>query len=314
MESSWTEITRRSLLGLGLMALVQLWACQGGSGQEAGAGKPEGRLQVVATTTMIGDLAHELGGDAVQVQSIMRPGGDPHLYQPTPSDAKMVARADMVLTNGLKLEGWLSDLVHNAGGKAQVVVLSEGIEPLQNPHKTNYPDPHIWHDVSLWKEAAANLRDALVKRDPAHADLYRERTAAYLKELDALHSEVQEQIKAIPAQKRVLVTSHDAFQYFGRAYGLEVVAVQGLSTESEAGARDLARVIEVVRGRQVPAVFIETSVNPKLMEQISRETGAQIGGTLYSDSLGAEGEPGSSYTGMIRANTQRIVKALGGAS
>jgi ABC-type Zn uptake system ZnuABC Zn-binding protein ZnuA len=194
-----------------------------------------------------------------------------------------------------------------------VVVLSKGIEPLKDPSKTNYPDPHIWHDASLWRVAAQNLRDALIKRDPDNAKLYQERTEAYLKELDALHREVKASVETIPAQKRVLVTSHDAFQYFGRAYGLEVVAVQGLSTESEAGARDLARVIEVVKGRQVPAVFVETSVNPKLMEQISRETGAGIGGTLYSDSLGAKGEPGQTYTGMLRANTERITRALGGA-
>jgi zinc/manganese transport system substrate-binding protein len=303
----------RAASGLGLLLVLGALGCEASPGSPGeGAQKPAGRLRVVATTTMIGDLAQEIGGDAVEVQTIMRPGGDPHLYQPTPADAKVIARADLILTNGLRLEGWIDDLVRNAGGKGEVVVLSEGIEALQDPQKTNYPDPHLWHDAARWAQVAARLRDVLVAKDPAHAEGYKARAGRYAEALGALHERVKAQIQTIPASRRVLITSHDAFQYYGRAYGLEVVAVQGLSTEGEAGAQDLARVIEVVRQREVPALFVETSVNPKLIEQISRETGAAIGGELYSDSLGSPGAPGATYLGMIEANTARIVEALRG--
>lgn len=270
-----------------------------------------GPKRVVATTTMIADLARAIGGDRVVVQGIMRPGGDPHLYQPTPSDAQSIARADLVLTNGLKLEGWIDDLVRNAGGTASVAVVGEGISPLKDPLKTNYPDPHIWHDVGLWKIAAGNTRDALVAIDPANAAHYESRALIYLAELDRLDKWVKERVATLSPDRRTLVTSHDAFQYFGKAYGFEVIAIQGLSTQTEAGAQDLARVVELVRSKNVPAIFVETSVNPKLIEQVSRETGTKVGGTLYSDSLGdANGDAGT-YAGMIRANVNQVVHALG---
>jgi ABC-type Zn uptake system ZnuABC Zn-binding protein ZnuA len=282
--------------------------CSPSEQNAAGAGKP----RVVATTTMIADLAQELGGADVEVSSLLRPGGDPHVYAPTPSDAKLIAQADLVLTNGLHLEGWIEDLVRNAGGKAKIEIVSDGITPLTDPSRTGYPDPHIWHDPTLWREAAKNVRDDLKALDPAHAQGYDERAKAYDEELAKLDGWVKGEVAKIPQGRRVLVTSHDAFQYYGRAYGLEVIAVQGLSTETEAGAQDVARVVEVVKGRKLPAVFVETSVNPKLIEQISRESGAKVGGSLYSDSLGLPSEPSHTYKGMIEANTRQIVEALGG--
>ncbi len=296
---------------LSLLALLALVACKPNQ-ETVDKGNADGKTHIVATTTMISDLARQLGAEQVSVTGIMRPGGDPHLYTPTPADARIVARADIVLTNGLKLEGWLEDLVRNAGGKAQVVEVSKGVSALKDPNKTNYPDPHFWHDASLWKNAVVTVRDALVTQDPTHAKLYKERADAYLVKLDTLHEKIKKQIATIPKEHRTLVTSHDAFQYYGKAYGLEVIAVQGLSTESEAGAQDLARVIEAVRTRKLPALFVETSVNPKLIEQISKETGAVVGGTLFSDSLGESGTAGETYLEMLQANTNNITKALSG--
>ncbi len=292
-----------------LIALTALTAC-GKPADEAGA--VDGKKKVVATTTMIEDLARELSGGDIQVDGIMKPGGDPHLYTPTPADATLIARADLVLTNGLKLEGWIDDLVRNAGGGASIKEISGGVEALKDPLKTNYPDPHIWHDVKRWMIVTRNTADALAALSPEHAGAIKAREAAYLDKLAALDKEVQRQIDLIPREQRVLITSHDAFQYYARSYGVEVVAVQGLSTQSEAGAQDVARVVDVIRARKIPAVFIETSVNPKLIEQISRETGVSIGGTLFSDSLGDTGAPGGTYVGMIEENTRLIVKALGG--
>jgi ABC-type Zn uptake system ZnuABC Zn-binding protein ZnuA len=270
----------------------------------------DGKKRVVATTTMIEDLAREIGGDLFVVDGIMSAGGDPHLYKPTPGDATLIAKSELVLTNGLKLEGWIDDLVRNAGGEGRVVEVTEGIEALQDPAKTNYPDPHVWHDVTKWVEAARNVGKALTATSPEHEEKILAKTNDYIERLKKLDRDILDAVQEIPEGRRVLITSHDAFQYYGKRYGLQVLAVQGLSTEAEAGARDLVRVVETVRKRKVPAIFVESSVNPKLIEQISRETGAQIGGTLFSDSLGDKAGPGGTYIGMLETNTKVIVDAL----
>lgn len=288
------------VLVLGLMVV----ACKPPEGSEAS--KP----QVVATTTMIADLARELGGDRVHVMGIMKPGGDPHLYQPVPSDSQSVARANLVLKNGLKLEGWLEELLENAGGARNVVAVSEGVSTLDDPVYAGNPDPHIWHDVKRWRRAAENVRDALIEMDPEGKGYYTERATAYLAELDALDAWVREQVAKIPEDKRHVVTSHDAFQYFGQSYGFQVRAIQGISTESEASAADLRETIEYVKTHQLPAVFIETSVKPALMEKVKLEAKTSIGGTLYSDSLGPADSRAGTYIGMIRANVTTVVEAL----
>lgn len=293
-----------------LCTSLTLWACQPGDAKDTDSASH----RVVATTTMLEDLTRELAGDDIAVSGIMQPGGDPHLYKPTPSDARLIARSDLVITNGLKLEGWIDDLVRNAGGGARVIVATKGIEALKDPSRTNYPDPHVWHDVELWKIAVGNVRDALIELEPAHSADITARAESFINELSALDAEVKASIGDIPEDHRILVTSHDAFNYYGARYGLKVVAVQGLSTESEAGARDVARVVDVVKAAKLPAIFVENSVNPKLIEQISRETGATIGGTLYSDSLGDAEGPGATYTGMIRENTRLIHAALSKAA
>lgn len=267
--------------------------------------------RVIATTTMIADLAREIGGDRIEVTSIMEPGGDPHTYQPVPSDSKAVARSELVLINGLMLEGWIEDLVRNAGGDQPVVAVSDGVETLDDPAYEGNPDPHIWFSVPRWKQAAINVRDALIEIDPEGAEGYRERTAAYLEELDALDDWVRSEIGRLPEARRHLVTSHDAFQYFGEEYGVEVMAVQGISTTSEASAAELRDVVDHVREHDIPAIFVESSVNPKLIEQVERETGVEIGGTLHSDSLGPWDGPAGTYVGMVRSNVSTFVEALG---
>lgn len=269
------------------------------------------RRRVVATTTMLADLARAIGGDRIEVTSIMKPGGDPHTYQPVPSDSQTVARSRLVLVNGLALEGWIEDLVRNAGGKPTIVTASRGIEPLDDPGYPGNPDPHIWFSIPLWKQVAQNVRDALIEADPEGEQHYRERAEAYLAELEALDAWVREQIASLPPERRHLVTSHDAFQYLGRTYGIEVRAIQGISTTAEASAAEMRQIVDHVRTHRIPAVFIETSVNPRLIEQVQAETGARIGGTLYSDSLGPAGSDAATYVGMIRHNISTLVTALG---
>lgn len=276
----------------------------------------EGPLRVVATTTMLTDLVRQVGGDDVAVEGILKPGGDPHLYQPTPGDARLLASADVIVMNGLHLEGWMEALVRNTGRDARLIVAAEGVEPLKDPQRSGWPDPHVWHDAGRWSQVSEHVADELAAARPEAAPRIQARRDAWVKELAALDQEVRQALAPIPQEQRVLVTSHDAFHYYGKAYGLEVVAIQGISTESEAGARDLARVVDLVRARKIPAVFVESSVNPKLIEQLSRETGAKIGGTLYSDALGAT-PPEDTYTGMLRANTRAIATGLqpqGGAT
>lgn len=298
-----------------VIALALVTLMSSGCKPSAETTTPQNKVPVVVTTTtMLTDLAREIGGDKLDIQGLLTPGGDPHLYKPTPGDAKLIARSDLVLTHGLKLEGWMDNLVRNVGGESEVVVTTSGIKPYSDPQKTGYPDPHSWHDVSLWQKQAENVCTAFVGLDPANAETYRSRKATYLKTLKTLDDWVKLEVAKIPASKRYLVTSHDAFRYFGERYGLKVVAVQGVSTDSEAGARDIARVVELVRSQKIPAVFIESSVSPKLVEQISRETGAKVGGILYSDALGAAGSGAANYEGMIRANTALIVKGLTGSS
>jgi len=253
-------------LGIALILACAAWGCKPQAAQGASS-----RPVVVATTTMIGDMAAQLGQGVVTVETIMRPGGDPHLYQPTPKDAKAVAGSQLVLTNGLHLEGWVDDLVKNAGGERPVVVVSQGVQSISMEGFAAGVDPHFWFDVMAWKVATQNTEAApikLVASDAAGVKQVKDNALMYQAKLDRLHAWSIERLGTIPKAQRVLITSHDAFNYFGRAFGLEVVGIQGLSTEQEASQRDVANVIELVRARAVPAIFIETSVNPALIEQV----------------------------------------------
>jgi ABC-type Zn uptake system ZnuABC Zn-binding protein ZnuA len=293
-----------------LLALIALAGCE-----KKSAVAVDERPVVVATTTMLADLCEQIGGDAVRVEGIMSPGGDPHLYQPTPTDARLVAHSDLVVKSGLKLEGWIDDLLENAGGTRPTVVASDGVDPIRMDGFVGGVDPHFWFDITSWKVAANNTGQgliALVGADTPEGKAVRNRLDAHLVELDRLDTWVDQELASIPTDQRVLITSHDAFNYFGRAYDIDVVGIQGVSTDQEASQRDLANIIELVKRRGAPAVFVETSVNPALIEQVARETGARVAGPLYSDSIGASNSPASTFVGTVSENVRMITEALGG--
>lgn len=293
---------RKLLLFLLIPAAVSFTACNERSDSE--------QPIVVATTTIIADVAAQLAGDKLDVRTIMPVGGDPHIYQPVPGDARLISRADLVLLNGLQLDVWLEQLADNARGDRPYIRVTEGIEPLNDPENHEDPDPHVWFDVSLMAAMVDNIIEAYIELDPGEEDYYRERAETYKAELEELHLWVQERISTIPEQRRVLITSHDAFQYFGNAYEVEVIGLIGISTEARAQTRDMTRIINIVRERNLPAVFVESSVNPRMIEQISSETGARIGGELFSDSVGPPDHEGGTYTGMIRYNVNTFVAAM----
>ena len=268
---------------------------------------------VVTTTTMLEDLVRELGGEDVKTLGIMPLGADPHVYQPRPGDARVVAGSDAVVMNGLLLEGWMDSLVRHAGGERPVIVASDALDEASLLSLEGAVDPHVWFDVGMWRQVAAHVTDGLVPLvDDEAADRIRARHAAYDEVLAGLDGWVRGQMESIPSGRRVLITSHDAFGYFGRAYGIDVEAIQGLSTEQEASQRDVANIIELVRRTNAPAVFMESSVHPGLIQQVARETDAEAAGPLYSDSLGPESAGAHTYVGMIHANVRMITEALGG--
>lgn len=275
---------------------------------------PAKRLTIVCTTTMIADLAQTLAGDAADVKGIMRPGEDPHVYDVRPRDVQLLASGDLILMNGLHLEATLNHVVEN-NAKGKVVRLAEtpAIVPLESEATRGAPDPHCWFNVAYFRVYAERARDALIEADPNSADGYRTRAQAYLTQLDELHGWVKAQVETVPRERRVMVTSHDAFQYFGRTYFVDVFAVIGISTEQQPKPQDIQRLESIVRERGVKALFIETSVSKTLneiVEKVANNTGVKVGGTLYSDSLGAPETPEGTYLGMVRHNVKTLVEAL----
>jgi zinc/manganese transport system substrate-binding protein len=276
------------------------------------------KLRVVATFSILGDLVTQVGGDRVAVTTLVKPDSDAHGYAPAPSDAKTLAAADLVVVNGLGLEGWIDRLIKASGAKAPVVVAAKGIKPIEEADDhghghthDHHADPHAWQNIANAKVYVANIRDGLVKRDPAHAAEYAARAKAYLGELDALEGDVRAAIAKIPPARRRIITTHDAFGYFTAAYGLTFIAPQGVSTDSEASPRDVARIVRQIRAEKIPAVFLETIADPRLMEQIARESGAALGGKVYSDALSGPDGPAPTYVAMMRHNLGAFAKALG---
>ncbi|GAU82828.1 metal ABC transporter substrate-binding protein [Bosea sp. BIWAKO-01] len=281
------------------------------------------KLPVVASFSILGDFAREIGGERVAVTILVGPDGDAHVYSPTPADAKSVAAAKLVLINGLKFEGWLSRLIKSSGTSAIIATATQGVSPLKlkdDDHDhgksgghdhAGGDDPHAWQSVVNARLYVANIRDALSAADPAGKAAYEANAAAYLGKLDALQGEIQAAVARIPVDRRKAITSHDAFGYFVKAYGIEFVAPQGVSTEAEASAKDVVRIIRQVKAQKIPAVFLENITNPRLIEQIARETGAKIGGRLYSDALSTASGPAGTYIEMMRHNIRQIEKALG---
>jgi zinc/manganese transport system substrate-binding protein len=266
------------------------------------------RLEVVASFSIIGDFVKNVGGDRVNVTTLVGPNGDVHVYAPAPADAKKIADAKLVIINGLGLEGWLPRLLQASGSKAPIVVATKGIAPLRQGSDA---DPHAWQSVANAKIYVANIRDALIAADPGDAEAFRANTERYSAQLDALDREVRSAIAQIAPAQRKVISTHGAFGYFASAYGIEFIAPEGVSTESEPSARDIARIITQIKSSTIPAVFLENISDPRLMRRISAETGARIGGTLFSDALTDENGPCPTYIAMVRHNIKALTSALG---
>jgi zinc/manganese transport system substrate-binding protein len=278
------------------------------------------RLKVIASFSILADLVKNVGGDRVEIAALVGPNGNAHVYAPSPADAKKVADAKIVFVNGLGFEGWLDRLVKASGTKAPIVVASSGIKPRErgadsdhdHDHDHGRVDPHAWQSVANAKIYVANVRDALIAADPAGKATYEGNAAAYLAKLDALEQEVRDVIAKVPAERRRVITSHNAFGYFADAYGVVFTAPQGVSTESEASAKDVAAIIAQIRKQKVSAVFLENVTDPRLVRQIASETGAKIGGTLYSDALTDDKGDATTYIELIRHNLKQLASALVG--
>lgn len=282
----------------------------------------DGKLRIVTTTGQIGDIAQNIGGDLVAVESLMGAGVDPHLYVASESDVERLAEADVILYNGLHLEAQMAEVFEQIGEYKDVTAVGSAVDPSRllayGADGTQY-DPHIWFDVQLWMEATEAARDALIAADPENEATYRANTEAYLAQLQELDGYVREQAETLPADQRILVTAHDAFGYFGKAYGFEVRGLQGISTAAEAGTLDVRNLARFIADNQIPAIFIESSVPVRNVEALQAAVRAlgwdvQIGGSLFSDAMGSPGTPEGTYIGMVRHNIDTIVAALKGES
>ena len=273
-------------------------------------------IKAIGTTGMVADLVRNVGGEHVKVEQLLGADIDPHVYKPTDKDTGRLASADIIFYSGLHLEGKMTEIFESMGRKTPCVGVADLLDrKLLTKDEENAWDPHIWFDVSLWSKAAGVVGDALAKYDPKNAEAYKANLARYQKELDDLHGFAQRRLAEIPESERVLITSHDAFQYFGRAYKIEVKGIQGISTDVEASVSDVTKLVNFIVERKVRAVFVETSVNPRNMEALIEgcaNKGHKIarGGTLYSDAMGEEGTPEGTYAGMIRHNVNTVVNAL----
>ncbi len=303
-------------LVLGLALALLGTACAAPDGGD----RRDGKLRVVATTNIIADTARAIAGDDAEVVALMGPGVDPHLYKASESDVRRLAEADLILYNGLHLEGKMGDILVKMARQRPVVAVADQVsdeELLEPPELAGLYDPHVWFDVSLWATGVDVIASELARLDPDNAEGYRRRAAAYAEQLAELDAWVKERVASLPEDRRILITAHDAFGYFGRRYGVEVVGIQGISTLAEAGLKDVERVVDLVVDRGVPAIFVESSVSPRTVEAVQaavEDRGGQveIGGQLYSDALGAAGTPAGTYVGMVRHNVDTLVEALGG--
>jgi zinc/manganese transport system substrate-binding protein len=276
----------------------------------AHAESPE-KLPVVASFSILADFTRQIGGDKVAVKSLVGPNGDAHVFQPSPADAQSLAGAKLIVVNGLALEGWISRLIAASGAKAPVVVATKGVKPREGEEDGKKGlDPHAWQSIANAKIYVDNILAGLIAADPADADYFRDRAKQYELALDETDKKVRAAIATIPPENRKIITTHDAFGYFGEAYGFTFIAPQGLSTESEPSARDVARLITQIKHDKAPAVFLENISDPRLMKRIGQESGAKIGGDLYSDSLSPPDGPAGTYIAMMEHNIVELKKAL----
>jgi zinc/manganese transport system substrate-binding protein len=271
----------------------------------------QAKLPVVATFSILADFARNVGGDRIDVAALVGANGDTHVYQPKPADAEKLSAARLIVVNGLGLEGWIERLIKASGAKAPVIVATKGIDPQKMGEEGRIGlDPHAWQSIANAKIYVANIRDGLIAADPAGEAVYRANAASYLEKFDALEKEVLAEIGKIPPARRQIITTHDAFGYFGTAYGFRFIAPEGISTETEASARDVAKIIRQIKAQKIPAVFLENVTDPRLMRRIAAESGATVGGTLYSDALSPPEGPASTYIDMMRNNVRELAAAL----
>lgn len=279
-------------------------------------------LEVVASFSILGDMTERVGGEDIRLTVLIGPDGDAHGFEPTPADARRLAAADIILANGLGFEPWLKRLAQSSGAKAPIIEVSKSVKPLplkhaghghSHGHKHNHGsgvDPHAWQDARNAVLYVSSIAEALAKADPANAAAYRSRAKAYEAELRLLDADIRQSLDTIPQARRRVITSHDAFGYFGSAYGVTFLAPLGTSTEAQASAKGVARLIEQIRREKIRTLFVENISDPRLIEQIARETGARIGGQLYSDALSGTQGPASTYIGMMRHNTRLLTGAM----
>jgi len=286
--------------------VIWLLAAAAVAGCGAGSAGDDGRT-VVATTTQVADLVRAVGGDRISVDGMLRPGGDPHDYEPRPSDVAAVARADLVFRSGGEVDDWLNDVLDNAGGGADVVTLIDSVDRIEG-------DPHWWQDPQNAERAVETIRGRLAKLDPGGARNYRRNAARLERRLRALDSAIAACVARVPADKRRIVTTHDALGYFARRYGVRVVGavIPSLSTQAQASAGDVQKLVDQIRDEGVEAVFPESSVNPDIERAIAREAGATVGDKLYADSLGPKGSAGATYLGALSSDADALVRGMSG--
>jgi zinc/manganese transport system substrate-binding protein len=283
-------------------------------GLSAGAHAAD-KVKAVAWFSILGDMVKEVGGDRVEVTTLVGPDGDAHVYEPTPADARNLAASNILFVNGLGFEGWMDRLEKSSGFKGPVVVASKGVTPRhmleeEGGKQEEITDPHAWQSLANGKIYVANIRDGLIAADPDGKAVYEANAANYLDAIAKEEAAVKETLGRLPPDRRRIITSHDAFGYFGAAYGIEVIAPEGVSTESEASAKDVAKIIRQIKAEHIPAVFMENITDHRLLDQIARETGAKIGGTLYTDALSGPGGEAPTYLDMFRHNVGTLSQAL----
>ncbi|MBD2681157.1 MULTISPECIES: metal ABC transporter substrate-binding protein [Nostoc] len=300
---------------LGMLVSLALFSCTEKEPKRNTA-KGESQPRVVATSTIIANLAQEVGGDEIQVSGILKPGADPHVYEPVPADTRVLEQADLILYNGYNLEPGLIKLMNASGEKARKLPVGEAVKSLQLDKGKGevVPDPHVWGSAENAIAMTNAIRDALIELSPEDKEELTKNALQLTNELKQLHSWINQQIQTIPEDKRRLITTHDAFQYYGRAYGIAIAGTLiGISTEEQPSAQTVKRLVESVKKIGVPAIFAETTINPALIKTVAQEAGVKLApNQLYSDSIGAKGSDGDSYIKMMQANTRTIVEALGG--
>jgi zinc/manganese transport system substrate-binding protein len=299
------------MLGRFLLAAALLCAVLPASAQSP----PGSRIKVVATFSILGDLVGEVGGQHVDLSALVGPDTDAHTYQPRPTDARTLAAAQALVSNGLGFEGWTDRLAKAAPFKGRSIMASTGVPtiaagPAHGHSHAHGPDPHCWQDIACTRRYVANIAQGLAEVDPANAASYRDRAAAYDRRLAALDQWVKDEIGKVPAAQRKAITGHDSFRYFSKAYGVQFLAPRGYNTESEPSAKDVAALIRQVREQKIKALFVENMTNPGMVEQIARESGAVVGPRLYSDALSKPGGPAATYEAMMRHNVTALVQGM----